>query len=84
MFMLYLFFMLCLRESVSRQVDKNSRIPKEERGVGNFQEGRKDKRLEFFFPSTFLSLSSIFFFLLTRTGDYSTKQLSLYSVLRII
>ena len=62
MSMLYLFFMLCLRESVSGQVDKKSGVPKEERGVGNFQEGRKDKRLEFFFPSTFLSLSSIFFF----------------------
>ena len=61
MFMLYLFFMLCLRESVSRQVDKKSRIPKEERGVGNFQEGRKDKRLEFFSPLHSLVLVAFFF-----------------------
>ena len=61
MFMLYLFFMLCLRESVSRQVDKKSRIPKEERGVGNFQEGRKDKRLEFFPPLHSLVLVAFFF-----------------------
>ena len=41
-----------LRESIPRQVDKKSEVPKEEKGVWNSQ-GEKDKH---FFP-TFLSLS---------------------------
>ena len=43
-----------LRESIPRQVDKKSGVPKEERGIWVSQVGGKDKR--FFFFSTFLSL----------------------------
>ena len=32
-----------MRESIPRQVDKKSRVPKEERGVWNSQGGGKDK-----------------------------------------
>ena len=73
-----------MRESIPRQVDKKSRVPEEERegsralekeiGVWNSQGGKKDKCL--FFPSTFLSLSLIFFFF--------KPELRLNSVLRII
>ena len=58
--MLYLFFIFCLRESISRQVDKKFRVPKK-RGVWNFQEeGGKDKRL-FFFSLHSLVLVAFFF-----------------------
>ena len=74
-----------VRESVPRQVDKKSGVPKEERGVWDSQGGGKDKHL--FFPSTFLSLSHIklFFFFKPGTDDYThKKQLSLNAILRII
>ena len=41
-----------MRESIPRQVDKKSRVPKEEKGVWGSQGGGKDKL--FFFP-TFIS-----------------------------
>ena len=70
-----LFFDWLLRESISREVDKKSGVPKEETGVWDSQS--RDRGLEFsrrrkghlFFPSTFLSLMI-------------TQQLSLNSVLR--
>ena len=43
-------------ESIPRQIDKKSGVPKEERGVWNFQGGGKDKSLFF---CAFLSLSYI-------------------------
>ena len=48
---------LILRESIPRQVDKTSGIPREETRVWNSQGGGKDKHL--FFTSVFLSLSHI-------------------------
>ena len=54
-----------VRESISRQTDKKSRVPKEEKGVWGSRSG--DRGLEFsrrrkgqtFLPSTFLSLSKL-------------------------
>jgi len=55
----------------------------EEIGVCNSQGGGKEKRLSFFFPSTFLSLSHIkcfFFFLSQNWWLYNnTTQLELYT-----
>ena len=57
----------------------------EEIAVWNSQGGGKDKGLFFFSPSTFLSLSHIkLFFFKSEAGDYTTKQLNLNSVLRIL
>ena len=67
----------CAVESIPRQVDKKSGVPKEERGVWNFQGGGKDKSLFF---CTFLSLSYIKHFLLKPRPDDYTTQLSLNSV----
>ena len=59
-----------MRESIPRQVAKKSGMPEEEKGV--WGSGSGDRGLEFsrrrkgqtpFFPSTFLSLSHIKFFL---------------------
>ena len=68
-------------ESIPRQVDKNSKVPKEEKGVWalkedigvwHSQKGGKGKR---FFPSIFLSLSSIkLFFFKPWIDDYTTKN----------
>ena len=51
-----------MRESIPRQVDKKSGVPKEKKGVWGSQGGGKDKLFVF---STFLSLSYTngFFFL---------------------
>ena len=73
-----------MRESVPRQVDEKSGVPKEEKGVWGPQSG--DKGLEFsrrrkgqasFFFSTFLSLDHIkrfFFFFKPRIDDYTTNN----------
>jgi len=74
-----------MRESIPRQVDKKSRVPKEEKGVWGSQSGdrglefsrrRKGQTSFFFFLSTFLSLSYIknFFFFKHRTDDYTTNN----------
>ena len=67
-----------VRELILRQVNKESGTF-EEKGVQGPQEGEKDK-LFFFLHS--LVLVSIFF--KPRANDYTTKQLMLNSVLRII
>ena len=63
-----LFFDWLLRESISREVDKKSGVPKEETGVWDsqsrdrgleFSRRRKGQTSFFFFFSTFLSLSYI-------------------------
>ena len=46
-----------MRESIPRQVDKESSVSEDKRGVWCSQGGRKDKH--FIFSSTFLSLSHI-------------------------
>ena len=51
-----LFSQLLLRKSVLRQVDKKSGASKQEIWVWSL---KKEKRTNFFFPSTFLSLSHI-------------------------
>ena len=74
-----------VRESIPKQVDKKSWVPKEEKGVWGPQSG--DKGLEFsrrrkgqasFFFSTFLSLDHIkrffFFFFKPRIDDYTTNN----------
>ena len=74
---------IILRELNPRQVDKMSRVPKEEKGVGGSQGG--DRALEFsrrrkgqtffFFSSTFLSLSHIKrFFFKPGTDDYTKNN----------
>ena len=77
-----------MRQSMSRWVDKKSGVPQEEREVWGSRRG--DGGLEFSrrregqtFASTFLCLSHIkrFFF---KPDGYTTKQLRLNSVLRII
>ena len=59
-----------MRESIPRQVDKKSGVPEDEKGI--WGSGSQDRGLELsrrrkgqipFFPSTFLSLSHIKFFL---------------------
>ena len=62
-----------MRESIPRQVDKKSGVPKEKKGVWGSQGGGKDKLFVF---STFLSLSYTngFFFLKARTDDYTTNN----------
>ena len=70
-----------MSESIPRQVDKKSRVPEEEKGVWALKEdigvwhsqGGKDKR---FFPSMFLSPSSIklFFFFKPWIDDYITNN----------
>ena len=59
-----------MRESMPRQVDKKSGVPEDEKGI--WGSGSQDRGLELsrrrkgqtpFFPSTFLSLSHIKFFL---------------------
>ena len=59
-----------MRESIPRQVDKKSGVPADEKGI--WGSGSQDRGLELsrrrkgqipFFPSTFLSLSHIKFFL---------------------
>ena len=81
-----------MRESVPRQIDKKSGVPEEEKGIWGSQGGdeglefsRRRKGQTFFFP-TFLSLSHIkhFFSFKPRADDYTTKLLSLNSVLRIL
>ena len=74
--------MFILRESVTRQVDKKSGVPEEEKGVWGSQGG--DRGLEFskkkkgqtpFFFSTFPSLSHIkHFFFKPGTNDYTTNN----------
>ena len=49
---------LVVKKSITRQVDKKSGVPKEDRRVWNSQGGGKDKHF-FFFLSRFLSLSYI-------------------------
>ena len=85
-----------MRESISRQIGKKSRVPEEGKGVWGSRGG--DRGLEFSKrrkgqmsppPPTFLSLSQIkpvgfFFSFKPRTNDYTTEQLSLNSVLKII
>ena len=52
-----------MRESIPRQVDKNSRVPEEERGLWGSQRGdrglefsrRREGQTYFLFSSTFLS-----------------------------
>ena len=58
--------LLLLRESIPRQVDKKSGVPKKEKGAWGSRGGdrglefsRRKKRQTSFFPSTFLSLSHI-------------------------
>ena len=71
-----------MRESIPRQVDKKSGVPKEEKGVWGIRvwdsqgEG-KDKHL-FFSPlhSLVLITQNIFFFK-PRTDDYTTTQFKL-------
>ena len=71
-----------VRESNPRQVDKMSRVPKEEKGVGGSQGGdralefsRRRKGQTFFFSSTFLSLSHIKLFIFKPgTNDYTTNN----------
>ena len=75
-----------MRESVPRQVDKKSGVPKET-GVWNSQGGGKDKL--YFFLSTFLRLNHIkcffhFFFSLSLELMIIQQKLSLNSVLGII
>ena len=61
-----------VRESVPRQVDKKSGVPKEEKGVQGSQGGDRDLefsrrrkgQMSFIFFSTFLSLSHIKHFFL--------------------
>ena len=58
-----------MKESIPRQIDKKSRVPKEEKGIWDSQSGdwessilKEEKRtifFFFFFPSTFLSLSQL-------------------------
>ena len=76
-----LFFDWLLRESISREVDKKSGVPKEETGVGDSQS--RDRGLEFsrrrkgqtsLFFSTFLSLHTAFFFFKPRTDDHTTNN----------
>ena len=54
-----------MRESIPRQIDKKSRVPKEEKGIWDSQSGdwessilKEEKRtiFFFFFPSTFLRI----------------------------
>ena len=78
-----------MRESIPRQVDKKSGVPKEAKGVCGSPGG--DRGLEFsrrrkgqtFFFSTFLSLSHIKPFFSSLSLELIT-QLSLNSVLGII
>ena len=67
-------------ESISRQVDKKSGVPREERGVWSSKGGEKDK----LFFSTSLSHIKVLFSLSPGADDYATKQLSLNSVLRTV
>ena len=70
-----------MRESIPRQIDKKSRVPKEEKGIWGSQSGdwesgilKEEKRTNFFFlPSTFLSVSYITQFKLC-TRDYTTSM----------
>ena len=84
-----------MRESVLRQVDKKPGFPEEEKGTWGSQGGdrgleflrRRKGQTSFFFSSAFLTLSHIkhfFFPFKPRTDNYTTKQFSLNSVLRII
>ena len=66
-----------MRESIPRQVDKKSRVPKEERGVWGSQGGGKYK----LFPATFLSHIKRF---LSLSLELMITQLSLNSVLGVI
>ena len=67
---------LILRESIPREVDKNSGALKEEIRVWNSQGGGKDKIFFFFFISTFLPFSYIkhFFFFEPGTDDYTINN----------
>ena len=56
----------CIETQFLGRLIRSPEVP-EERGVWDSQEGGKDKRVVFFFPSIFLSFSHIklfFFFLL--------------------
>ena len=48
-----------LRGSIPRQIDKKSRVPKEEIGVWNSQKGGKDKLFCLYSFSSFQSLSRV-------------------------
>ena len=66
-----------MRESIPRQVDKKSGIPKEERAMWGSQRGRKNKHLFFFFfplHSLVLVTKSGLFFFKSRTNDYTANN----------
>ena len=67
-----------LRESMPRQVDKKSGVPKEETWIWDSRGG--DRGLEF----SRRRKGQTFFFFKPEADDYTIKQLSLNSVLRII
>ena len=69
-----------MRESIPRQVDKKSGIPKEEREMWGSQRGGKNKHLFFFFSrhSLILVTKTGLFFFKSRTNDYTaTTQFKL-------
>ena len=70
---------MMLRESIPRQVDKKSRVSQQKKGGWGSQGGDMD-----LVSSRRRNGQNDFFFLKPRTDDYTTKQLSLNSVLRII
>ena len=80
-----------LRQSITSQVNKKSRVPEEEKGSGALKEEirvsilKEGKRTNIF--PIFLNLSHIklfFSFFKPKADDYTTKQLSLNSVPMII
>ena len=67
-----------MRESIPRQGDKKSRVPEEIKGVWGSQGG--DRGVKFSRRRN----SQSFFFFKSEADDYTTKQLNLNSVLRIL
>ena len=63
-----------MRESIPRQVDKKSGVPKEEKGIWNSQGGGKGKYLFFplYIPESYSHKK--FFYPKPRTDDYTTNS----------
>ena len=76
-----------MRQSIPRQVDKKSGVPEEEKGVWGSQGGERGlgltRRKESGLELSRRRKGQAFFFK-PRADDYTTKQLSLNSMLRII